>query len=75
MNLSAFIPYLGTILATIIALGMWQYQLITKRRYEVVERALTAVDDAVQALHFTPPWSIRGAPRCHSVGRFLTRHR
>jgi hypothetical protein len=51
MTLSAIIPYLGTALAAVFALGMWQYQLITRRRYEVVEHALTAVGDAVQALH------------------------
>lgn len=52
MNFSTFIPYIGTILATVVGLGFWQYQLIAKRRYEVVETALTTVGEAVQALHY-----------------------
>jgi len=48
----AFLPYLGAVLTTVIGLGMWQYQLITKRRYEVVEHALTIAGEAAQALHY-----------------------
>jgi hypothetical protein len=48
----AFLPYIGAVLTTVIALGMWQYQLITKRRYEVVEHALTIAGEAAHALHY-----------------------
>jgi len=52
MNLAPFIPYIGTAAATVFGLGMWQYQLITKRRYEVVEQALTVVGVAARKLHY-----------------------
>ena len=48
----AFLPYLGAVLTTVIGLGMWQYQLITKRRYEIVEHALTIAGEAAHALHY-----------------------
>jgi len=52
VTFQAFLPYLGAVLTTVIALGMWQYQLITKRRYEVVEHALTIAGEAAHALHY-----------------------
>jgi len=44
--------YAWTLFVGVAGLGLWQYQLIAKRRYEVVEQALTAVGLAVQALHY-----------------------
>jgi hypothetical protein len=52
MNLAPFVPYIGTAATSAFALGMWQYQLIAKRRYEVVEQALTAVGEATRKLHY-----------------------
>jgi hypothetical protein len=52
MNFYSIMPALGTELAAVFGLGMWQYQLIAKRRYEVVEQALVAAGEAVQTLHF-----------------------
>lgn len=43
--------YAWTLFVGVAGLGLWQYQLIAKRRYEIVEQALTAVGLAVQALH------------------------
>ena len=51
MTFKDYLPYLWAVLTTAIGLGMWQYQLIAKRRYEVVEHALTIVGEAAQALH------------------------
>ncbi|WP_206742294.1 hypothetical protein [Burkholderia gladioli] len=47
-----YVPYLVSLLTTVIGLGMWRYQLFAKRRFEVVERALIAADDAVDALTY-----------------------
>lgn len=53
---SWFLTVLGTLVTAaatwIFSLGMWRYQLIAKRRYEVVEQALTIVDSAARNLHF-----------------------
>lgn len=45
-----YLPYLVSLLTTFIGLGIWRYQLVAKRRYEVVERALIAADEAIGAL-------------------------
>ena len=47
-----YLPYLAWLLTTVVGLGIWRYQLVAKRRYEVVERALIAADDAVGALTY-----------------------
>jgi len=47
-----YLPYLVSLLTTVVGLGIWRYQLVAKRRYEVVERALVAADDAVAALTY-----------------------
>jgi hypothetical protein len=47
-----YFPYLVSLLTTVVGLGIWRYQLVAKRRYEVVERALVAADDAVGALTY-----------------------
>lgn len=47
-----YLPYLVSLLTTIVGLGVWRYQLVAKRRYEVVERALIADDEAVGALTY-----------------------
>ena len=47
-----YLPYLVSLLTTVLGLGIWRYQLVAKRRYEVVERALIAVDEAVGALTY-----------------------
>jgi hypothetical protein len=45
-----YLPYLVSLVTTFVGLGIWRYQLIAKRRYEIVERALIAADEAVGAL-------------------------
>jgi hypothetical protein len=52
VSFSLVIPYVGAIVTAVVALGFWQYQLIAKRRYEVVEAALATVGEAAQALHY-----------------------
>ncbi|WP_186055605.1 hypothetical protein [Burkholderia gladioli] len=47
-----YLPYLVSLLTTVLGLGIWRYQLVAKRRYEVVERALIAADEAVGALTY-----------------------
>jgi hypothetical protein len=47
-----YLPYLVSLLTTVVGLGIWRYQLVAKRRYEVIERALIAADDAVGALTY-----------------------
>jgi hypothetical protein len=42
---------LGSLAAAIVGLGIWRYQLIAKRRYEIAEQALTVVNAAVIALY------------------------
>lgn len=46
-----YLPYLVSLVTTAIGLGIWRYQLMAKRRFEVIERALIGADDAVRALH------------------------
>jgi hypothetical protein len=45
-----YLPFLVSLVTTFIGLGIWRYQLVAKRRFEVVERALIGADDAVRAL-------------------------
>lgn len=45
-----YLPYLVSLITMFAGLGIWRYQLIAARRYEVIESALIAADDAVEAL-------------------------
>lgn len=47
-----YLPYVVSLITTVAGLGIWRYQLVAKRRYEVVERALIAADDAIEALTY-----------------------
>lgn len=51
MTIISLTPYILALITWVIALGMWQYQLITKRRYEIAEQALSAAGKAVSSLH------------------------
>lgn len=43
---------LGWIVTTVFGLGLWRYQMIGKRRYEVAEQVLQATGKVVSALRF-----------------------
>ncbi len=45
-----YLPYLVSLFTTVVGLVIWRYQLIAARRYEVVERAIIAAEDAASAL-------------------------
>lgn len=47
-----YLPYLVSLVTTAIGLSIWRYQLVAKRRYEVIERVLVGADEAVRALHY-----------------------
>jgi len=52
MKFSDLLPYIVSTLTTVIGLGIWRYQLIEKRRYEIAERALIGADEAAQAISY-----------------------
>jgi hypothetical protein len=49
-------PLFGSLGATILGLGVWRYQLIAQRRYQVAEQALLMTDKLISAIN-----SIRSA--------------
>ena len=50
-ELSFLLAPLSLIATTIVGLGIWRYQLIAARRYNVVKQALTAADRTVSDRH------------------------
>ena len=51
MTLSLFISPLTTLVTVVLGLGVWRYQLIEKRRYEIAEQALTVASKVAASLH------------------------
>lgn len=51
-KLSFVLTPLSALATVIVGLGIWRYQLIAARRYNVVEQALTAANQAVSDLHY-----------------------
>ena len=52
MSANELIVPFGWLLAAVGGLGVWRYQLISKRRYEIAEQALTAGEAAAMGLHY-----------------------
>jgi len=51
MFLPFVIPLVGFCCATVLGLGIWRYQLIARRKYQVAEQALTVAHQAVADIH------------------------